>query len=214
MLWGLRVILTHQDFNMRRLLLVVTLLTAALLVACERGTADPVGTPPPLSTLDPNVVVPSPTLDGEFPGGGPNAEEEDPGFEVPTIPTPNPFPTATIEGEAPPVGVQRFTNLRFAISGNGQGQATFPSGTEEVYSIWDYTGMTANDKMERLWFHNNEQYVAREQQWPFETYGFTGTVRDIYLYDYIDGIDDGQWRVELYLNGELQIIGNFTVGSP
>jgi hypothetical protein len=193
---------------MRRLLMVVTLLTAMFLVACERGTTDPVGTPPPLSTLDPNVVVPTPTLGEELPG--PNGEE-DPGFEVPTIATPAPFPSATT---APPVGTVRFTNLRFAISGNGQGQATFPTGTQEIYAIWDYTGMTANDKMERIWFHNNEEYVAREQQWPFETYGFTGTVRDIYLYDYVDGVDDGQWRVELYLNGELQVIGNYTVGSP
>ncbi len=201
---------------MRRLLIVVTLLTAALLVACERGTADPVGTPPPLSTLDPNLVVPTPTLGGDFPGGGPNTEEEDPGFAFPTVAIPEAFPSATPEGggAAPPVGTVRFTNLRFAISGNGQGQATFPSGTQEIYAIWDYTGMTANDKMERVWYLNNTEYVSREQQWPFETYGFTGTVRDIYLYDYIDGIDDGQWRVELYLNGELQIIGNYTVGSP
>jgi hypothetical protein len=197
---------------MKRLALVVMLLCAVFLVACERATGDPVGEPPPLATLDPNMPVPTPTFGGDLPGG-PNSGE-DPGFEIPTIASPNPFPTATIDGEQPPVGVQRFTNLRFAISENGQGQATFPSGTQEVYAIWDYTGMTANDKMERLWFHNNAEYVAREQQWAFEKYGFTGTVRDIYLYDYIDGIDDGQWRVELYLNGELQIIGNFTVGSP
>jgi hypothetical protein len=197
---------------MRRLALVVTLLiVVTLLVACERSTEEPIGTPPPLSTLDPNAAIPTPTLGADLPDN----EPDDGGFEVPVIATPNPFPTATPEGGATaPVGTQRFSNMRFAVSADGQGQATFPSGTEEVYALWDYTGMTANDKVERLWFLNNAEYVKREQQWAFETYGFTGTVRDIYLFDYIDGVDDGQWRVELYLNGELQLIGNFTVGSP
>ena len=36
-------------------------------------------------------------------------------------------------------------------------------------------------------------------------------MRDIYLYDYIDGIDAGRYRVELYLNGALQQSAEFDV---
>jgi hypothetical protein len=39
-------------------------------------------------------------------------------------------------------------------------------------------------------------------------------VRDVFYYDYIDGVDAGTWRVELYLNGVLQWAEEFTVGGP
>jgi hypothetical protein len=74
--------------------------------------------------------------------------------------------------------------------------------------------MQATDVMERLWFHNDAEYVTRREDWDFLKYGFSGTVRDIFLFDRIDGIDPGQWRVELYLNGEQQAVAEFTVGGP
>ncbi len=202
---------------MNRLLIVTLFLLSMALVACERGSGDPV-TEPPLATLDPNIFPPTPTLDPLDPG----QDTTDNGgiFEFPPVggenPTPIPLPTATVgDGSSPPpIGVTRFTNLRFSGSGSGDPLGNFPVGIEEIYSIWDYTGMTANDNMERIWYLNDQVYVQRDQQWPFETYGFTGTVRDIYLYDYIDGIDIGNWRVELWLNGELQATGTFTVGGP
>jgi hypothetical protein len=108
----------------------------------------------------------------------------------------------------------QFTNLRFASSPTGAEQANFPVGTQEIYAIWDYDGMQATDVMERLWFHNDAEYVTRREDWDFLKYGFSGTVRDIFLFDRIDGIDPGQWRVELYLNGEQQAVAEFTVGGP
>ena len=211
--------ITHQSFrkNMNRFFVIALLLTSMLLVACERAGETTDNSTPPLATLDPNAF-PTPTLDPFEPSD----EGTDGGgiFEFPPVggdnPTAEPLPSATVgDGSVPPpVGVTRFTNMRFASSGSGDAQGNFPAGTEEIYAIWDYTGMTANDNMERIWYLNDQVYVQRDQVWPFETYGFTGTVRDIYLYDYIDGIDTGNWRVELWLNGELQASGSFTVGGP
>ncbi|MGH2544030.1 MAG: hypothetical protein ACRDIB_14610, partial [Ardenticatenaceae bacterium] len=76
--------------------------------------------------------------------------------------------------------------------------------------------------MERLWILNDEVYVERREMWDLGTYGASGTVTDICLFDRIDGhidgsvdgFDPGRWRVEIYLNGEQLLSQEFTVGGP
>lgn len=188
---------------MKRLLLVV-LVMMILLAGCTRRNdteLTPVTTPfggvsdaPPTPTLEP--LIP------DVMGTRTAPVEGEPGTEVEPLPTQDPLAGG------------RFTELRFATSGEGVAQANFPEGTEEIYAIWNYDGMKAGDTMERVWYLNDQEYVSRSEEWDFLKYGFSGSVRDIYLYDYIDGIDPGSWRVELFLNGEQQLIGTFTVGGP
>lgn len=140
----------------------------------------------------------------------PTVTESQPAESTATI------PSAT--ADAPPAGEEdaltgRFTFLRFAISGHDPSQTTFPEGTRELYAVWDYEGMQASDTVTRVWYLNNEVYAKRVEQWNITKYGPVGTVRDVFLYDYIDGIDVGQWRVEVYLNEEKQVEGTFTVGG-
>ena len=190
---------------MNRVFLMVLML-AALLVGCQRG-GTPGATPVPFGELE---VYPTPTLDDV---AGEGSGESGMLFEEGASSTPDvaaditPLPTN-------PALTGQFTNLRFAASPTGPEQANFPVGTQEIYAIWDYDGMQATDVMERLWFHNDAEYVTRREDWDFLKYGFSGTVQDIFLFDRIDGIDPGQWRVELYLNGEQQAVGEFTVGGP
>jgi hypothetical protein len=190
---------------MNRVFLMV-FVVAILLAGCQRGatpspTAVPFGEP---------EVFPSPTLN-EIPGeeSGEGLLFPDDGAsstaDVPAIVTPLPT-NAALAG--------RFSALRFASSTTGTEQANFPEGTQEIYAIWDYDGMQATDVMERVWYHNDTVYVERREDWDFLKYGFSGTVRDIFLFDRIDGIDPGRWRVELYLNGEQQAVAEFTVGGP
>ncbi|MBA3533650.1 MAG: hypothetical protein H0T73_17170 [Ardenticatenales bacterium] len=189
-------------------LFLAILLLSMLAAGCQRGgTGEEV-----LPTLEPllSEIPPSPTLEGfVLPG------------EVLPIETPVPFP---LETPTPGLGLPlpitpeatagRFSTLRFAATTTGFEQATFPEGTEEVYAIWDYDGMKAGDTMTRVWYHNGTQYVERDEEWDILKYGFNGTVRDVFIYDYEGGLFAGQWRVELYLNGVQQVTGEFTVGAP
>ncbi|MGH2544031.1 MAG: hypothetical protein ACRDIB_14615 [Ardenticatenaceae bacterium] len=176
---------------------VLVILVLWSLAGCQRGAGT--GTPEPLPPLatPPTPVLEEPPL-VEYPGAGSGGD---------ATPAVGVLPTS-------PLFAGQFTNLRFASSATGESQSNFPVGTEEIYAIWDYDGMSASDAMERLWFHNGELYVERSENWDFAKYGTTGAVRDIFLYDRIDGIDPGQWRVELYLNGELQQTAEYTVGGP
>ena len=126
----------------------------------------------------------------------------------PTEPPATVTPVPEEEGTPEPGG---FRQLRFATTNDGTAQAGFPTGTQEIYALWDYTGIKNGDTMRRVWFLNGELYVQRSEAWNFGKYGPSGTRQDVFMFDYIDGIDVGQWRVELYLNGELQVEGGFTV---
>jgi hypothetical protein len=188
---------------MKKLAILALLVLAVLIVGCRRGgeetpaELDPFGDPiPPTPTLEP-------VGDGEF---------DFPLFGEEPAPTPEGLiPVAPQPGEP---SAARFTNLRFAATSTGPEQSQFPAGIQEVYAIWDYDGMTPNDAMERVWNRNGELDVERRENWDFLKYGFSGTVRDVVRYDRITGLPSGQWRVEIYLNGELQVSGEFTIGTP
>lgn len=185
---------------MRRLLFLLTLL---LLAGCTRGggaaspTAIPLGTPlgegiiasvtpPPLTTSGPVTL---------------------PGVEQPT--------SVPIEGlpTAPGALGGRLLNLRFSTTGSGQESTTFPAGTEDIYAIFDYDGMQAGDSVQRVWYRNEVQEIEVTEGWDILKYGFAGTRRDVFHYNYEgSGVYPGNWRVEIYLKGELQVTGTFTVG--
>lgn len=197
-----------------RVLAVAVLLLA--LAGCARGTdAETDATP----TLVPLLTPPTPAVEEE--GGGFDFNiggNEEPAPEVAPPPAEGEATPPPAEGEAAPPPATgfsgRFTDLRFATSGNGTPQANFPEGTEEVYAIWNYDGMSATDTMERLWYLNDQLEVEVREAWDYSTYGSVGAVRDVFYYDYIDGVDAGRWRVEIYLNGELHLSEEFTVGAP
>ena len=182
----------------KRLFLLIALLL--LLAACERGGGAAPTATGELGELG-EWVIPTPTLDG---GGA-----VQPGMEgLPTM-----IPTDGLPTVPPGLG-GRFSNLRFSTSGNGPDMTSFPAGTEDIYAIWDYEGMSATDRVERVWYHNEAIEIERAESWDILKYGFTGTVRDVYHYNYEgSGVYPGTWRVEIYLNGELQLDGTFTVGQ-
>lgn len=159
---------------------------------------------------------------GQVPAGGTIVVVE--GTEATNTPTPVPGePTEVVTVTEQPATVTAvpekegtpepaaFRQLRFATENDGVSQVTFLSGTQEIYALWDYVGITNGDTMRRIWYLNDQLYVERGEGWNFGKYGSSGTRGDVFMYDYIDGIDSGRWRVELYLNGELQVEGGFTV---
>ena len=184
---------------MRRLLFLLTLL---LLAGCTRGggaspTAMPLGTPLGEGIIA-SVTPPPP---------GPDDPVTLPGVEQPTPGPVEGLPTA------PPALSGRILNLRFSSTANGPETTAFPAGTEEIYAIFDYDGLAAGDSVQRVWYRNEAQEIEVTEQWDILKYGFAGTRRDVYHYNYEgSGVYPGNWRVEIYLKGELQVTGTFTVG--
>ena len=169
----------------------------------------------------------TPVAFGQAPAHATNTTSEKAKEEAGSEPTNTPPPTEAAATEAAatvrpatatPVSEENerrrlasFSDLRFATSSDGAPQSSFPNGTEVIYAIWNYDGMQNGDNMTRVWYLNDELFIERVEAWDFAKYGASGTVRDIFMYDYIDGIDVGQWRVELYINGEPPLVGTFTV---
>ncbi|MDQ4076330.1 MAG: hypothetical protein M3220_08790 [Chloroflexota bacterium] len=126
-----------------------------------------------------------------------------------------------VDASTPTDMMGRFSNLRFAPGSDAVPQSDFPLGTEEVCAIWDYRDMEPTDTVRRVWYWNDEIYVERQESWDFSEYGASGTIRDVCLFDRIDGhidgivdgIDPGYWRVEVFLNDERPLLEEFAVGT-
>jgi hypothetical protein len=108
-----------------------------------------------------------------------------------------------------------FSNLRFALTDDGAAQSVFPGGTDEVYALWDYTGMSPADNIRRIWFRDDEIWLTREEGWEWGEYGGEGTMRDISVYDNEgSGLAAATYRLQLYVNDELQQEATFVVLAP
>lgn len=201
---------------------LLLLLFSLFLLGCQRQgdpTNDLLASTPGVGGL-PAAITPAveAPLDPSVPGGaGDVAGADDVAVITPVV------VTDTVVVPPPPAAApQRFSNLRFAPSGEAAPQSSFALGADEVCAIWDYQAIAPTDTIRRVWYLNDQVYVERQETWDFVKYNASGTVRDICLYDRldgyidgaVDGIDPGQWRVEIFLNGESQLSQGFTVGTP
>jgi len=108
-----------------------------------------------------------------------------------------------------------FSNLRFALTDDGAAQSVFPGGTDEVYALWDYAGMSPTDKIRRIWFRDDQIWLTREEGWEWGEHGGEGTMRDISVYDNEgSGLAAATYRLQLYVNDELQQEATFVVLAP
>jgi hypothetical protein len=108
-----------------------------------------------------------------------------------------------------------FSDLRFAVTADGAAQSVFPTGTDEVYALWNYAGMSPNDNIRRIWFRDDQIWLTREEGWEWAEYGGEGTMRDISVYDNEgSGLASATYRLQLYVNDELQQEAKFVVMAP
>ena len=108
-----------------------------------------------------------------------------------------------------------FNDLRFALTADGGEQSVFPAGTVEVYALWDYMGMSPTDNIRRIWFRDDQIWLTREEGWDWGEYGIEGTMRDISVYDNEgSGLASATYRLQLYVNDELQQEAMFVVRVP
>lgn len=181
--------------------LLLFILLILLLVACqpvpEQSVALPtLPGPPPAAT--PTLAVPA-TDPTEIP-----AEATAVASEPTAVPTTNTDSTP------------QFSHLTLLPNGVVPPSDT-PFTTQELYAVWEYTGMTAADQVERLWYFDGELWLERDEPWDMAKYGANGRIEDVYVYDYEPNLRAGDYRLVLKVNGiELAsaeyTIPSFTVG--
>ena len=188
-----------------------------VLCACESAETElavPTEASVAETATDPTVELVEPTLEpaeptGEAPptvavGASTVPDEElTADLSTPTsIPEPTAEPTAEVVDEQVVDGPPEFGNIRFATEPNGESQAIFPPGTQEVYALWDYMGMTAEIEVRRKWRWPNEAF-ERAEVWDVTSYGVEGTVDDIFIYDYESeqGLEQGLYSFDLFIDG-------------
>lgn len=187
---------------MKRLILL-TILSNLLLCACTFGVSQEFAPPTPL------VVVPTPISEQHEtvqPVATASEGETAGDLTPPTLPIPTPY--ATNESTS----LAQVDNLYFAASSYGLPQGLFPSGTEEVFAIWDYADMSDDDVLRRVWLKNDEEWLVREETWDVVTYGSSGTRRDVSVYDFEgSGLAPGLYELELYVNDTIQALSTFQI---
>jgi hypothetical protein len=130
-----------------------------------------------------------------------------------TIEMPLLVPTETPSLSA--AAVIGFSGLYFAAAVDAAAEDTFPSGIEEVYAIWNYTRMSPTDEIRRIWFRDDQIWLTREEGWNWGEYDSDGTLRDISVYDNEgSGLKPATYRLQLYVNDELQQEATFMVLAP
>ena len=119
--------------------------------------------------------------------------------------------TATVENNS----LLGFNGLRFAQTADGAAQEEFPPGTVRVFALWEYAGMEPDDRIRRIWFRDEQIWIIREEDWNWGEYGSEGAVRDISVFDNEgSGLLPAAYRLQLYVNDELQEEGTFTILEP
>lgn len=123
-----------------------------------------------------------------------------------------PLPTTAAPAPSPASPNLGFSGLHFAATADGPAQSEFPAGTEIVFASWDYRGLSAADKMRRIWFRDDLIWITREEKWDWDKYGSEGTVRDVTVYDNEgEGLHPATYRLQLYVNNELQVEASFVI---
>ena len=114
-----------------------------------------------------------------------------------------------------PAAPMKFCCLRFATAVDAPPQDEYPAGTAEIFALWDYTDMLPGDRIRRIWFRDDLIWLTREEPWAWDRYGSAGAVTDIAVYDNEgDGLLPARYRLQLYVNDELQQEGRFVIAAP
>jgi hypothetical protein len=136
------------------------------------------------------------------------------------LPTAVPTATQTVFAAAATGTVENssffgFSGLRFAQTADGAAQEEFPPRTVRVFALWEYAGMEPDARIRRIWFRDEQIWIIREEDWNWEEYGGQGTMRDISIFDNEgSGLLPAAYRLQLYVNDELQEEGTFRILEP
>ncbi len=115
-----------------------------------------------------------------------------------------------------PSGEAHFSNLVFSPDVTENDQPTqivsrLPSGATAIYAFWDYRGMADGMTWSARWYYNDE--LVRDASWIDDSW--QGGERGnwwVSIYN-TSGLDDGEYRIELYAGDEMLLEGTIPVGG-
>jgi hypothetical protein len=128
-----------------------------------------------------------------------------------TVPRPTPplRPTDTTEAAGPP----RFEKITFAQGYSKEklepiGPASsFAAGVTEVHAIFEYSSMSNDYTWERVLYRDGNEMLRKSERWNSGKKG----IFDYFISAQGEPLASGDWRLELYVEGQLLSQGNFTV---
>ena len=84
----------------------------------------------------------------------------------------------------------------------------FASGTEEIFAFFDYSGMTDGAELRQVWTIDGEDGLDTTDGW---NAGATGSYW--ISINSSDGLPDGEYELELYVDGKVAQTGQFSIGG-
>ena len=84
----------------------------------------------------------------------------------------------------------------------------FPSGIQEAYAFWDFSGTPDGAEWTRVWYLDDQEVLREPASWNQGASGSTW----VSIYS-SSALPDGAYRLELYLGETLLQKGGFTVGE-
>lgn len=106
-----------------------------------------------------------------------------------------------------------FSNILFSQQVNSRGEPVeptrlFPAGVKQLYAFFDYENMTNGMEWTRTWLYEGEVAATTTERWEE---GGAGQYQLEVTSD--EGLDAGNWRLELAIQGELAARADFTVAG-
>lgn len=124
-----------------------------------------------------------------------------PGIPGEETPGPTPAPTSTPSGP-------RFSALRFSTNSDAHApQRFYAAGVPQIFAVWDYANMREGMVIRRVWTLNGVTWIEREDTWDLFTYGSSGTMHDVSIFDDNIGLQAGEYSLSLYIDGIRQPMG-------
>lgn len=131
--------------------------------------------------------------------------------------TPQPFPTGTVSASTPqptPAGTNVFGPVTFGTEVEGgklTGQGTkFDSGIQQVIGVFAFQNMRNGMKWGVVWKYNGQVAIDQKNDGVWNA-GVKGTNGVSISLD--EGLPDGDYGLELYVNGKVVQTGAFTIGD-
>lgn len=91
-----------------------------------------------------------------------------------------------------------FSNLTFSATPDGPAGYVFPVGSAQIFARWNYANPPPGTTVLRRWYRNGVLWLERREPWML---GGVGTVQNVSIYDFINGLLPGDYYVEISLDG-------------
>jgi hypothetical protein len=108
-----------------------------------------------------------------------------------------------------------FTDLTFSTSPDGPAMTYFPIGTTQIYARWSYSNVPPEALLHRDWYRDGLLDIQRESAW---SWGSSGYLNSISIYDFTQGLTPGYYTVVIYLTPgafypAAQVVGDFVIAG-